>query len=157
MPDSKMKNMKMLAVVGLIFSSFYFGSGSLHAQNKAGKYKVADEGIFFAKRYFSVSLLPLVIASKASLKGDTKKYSLKSAPQLSFEALINYHYDFEKNYSLIFGLGGGVIGHNFDYVIPKEMFDPQTSSDITSNTAASREKELFYIIIVRLKSGLKIV
>src|SRR3990170_1979355 len=130
----------------IFFFGFHFSSLSLHAQNRNGKQIFADKEPFTANRYFSVSIIQLV-AAKASIKGNTKKYSLKSAPQLSFEALVNYHYDFEKNYSLIFGLGGGVIGHNFDYVIPKEMFDPQTSSDITSNTAASREKELFYIKI----------
>lgn len=139
---SGMKTYKRIAI-----SAYFFLVGVLYyypllAQERR---KFSDETPFIAKKYFSISALPLIVASKASIKGDTKKYSLTSAPQLSFEALVNYHYDFERNYSLIFGIGGGVIGHNFDYVIPKEMFDPPTNSDITSNTAASREKELFYI------------
>lgn len=119
--------------------------GAAFAQDTCSQIKFDNSQYFSSKKYFSFSIIPLAVTSRSSIKGDTKKYSLESAPQLSFEALVNYHYDFEKNYSLIFGAGGGVIGHNFDYAIPKEMFDPPTAGDITSNTAASREKELFYI------------
>ena len=140
-----MNDKKLISVaVGIFFFGFYFCNSSLYAQSKSGKRLLADEEPFAAKRYFSFSIIPL-LAAKASIKGDTNKYSLQSASQLSIEALVNYYYEFERNYSLIFGAGGGVIGHNFDFVIPKEMFDPPTGSDITSNRAVSREKDLFYI------------
>ena len=133
---------KSIAVFIFLFLILLLASAD--AQDTGNDIKF-DKAVFFsAKRYFSVTVIPLAIAAKSNIKGDTKKYSLKSAPQLSFEALINCHYDFEKNYSLIFGAGGGVIGHNLDYVIPKEMFDPPTGSDITSNKALSREMDLFY-------------
>jgi len=141
-----MNNKKLLSVAVCIFFWDHVCNISLYAQSKVSKRIIADEEPFVAKRYFSVSVISLV-AAKASIKGDTKKYSLQSAPQLSFEALVNYHYDFEKNYSLIFGVGGGVIGNNFDYVVPKEMFDPPTGFDIITNRAASRKKDLFYIKI----------
>ena len=121
--------------------------GAAFAQDTCSQIKFDNSQYFSSKKYFSFSIIPLAVTSRSSIKGDTKKYSLESSPQLSFEALVNYHYDFEKNYSLIFGAGGGVIGHNFDYAIPKEMFDPPTGSDITSNKALSREMDLFYFKI----------
>lgn len=139
------KWMRSPILAGLFFVLCQTYNSFLYAQGNQ-KIRVAeDETSFVAKRHFSITLLPVIAASKASFQGHQQKYRIESAPQLSFEALINYHYNFEKHFSLIFGLGGGVIGQNFDYFIPKEMFNPLPGYDVVTNTAVSREKELFYI------------
>ncbi len=97
------------------------------------------------KPYFSISLLPLSVTSKASFKKSNLNYGIRSAPQLNFEASFNYHYQFERKFTLILGVSGGVVGHNFDYSIPADLFSPPLERDLFSNKAASREKELFYL------------
>ncbi len=94
-------------------------------------------------RYWGISITPSLV-SKAIITGEKHDYHVKSAPQFGAEVLINYHYRFEQNYSLIFGGGLNILGYNFDYDIPKDQFDPPTTANITTNGAASREMNIIY-------------
>src|SRR5688572_16611424 len=98
------------------------------------------------KNYWGFSITPLLLA-KADIDGDTDKYQLHSLPQFGAEALINFYYNFDQNYSLVFGAGGNVSAYNFNYYISKEMFNPPLDYDISSNTAISRESGIFNLRI----------
>ena len=97
-------------------------------------------------RYWGISLTPSLV-TKAILTGGKDDYQVKADPQFGAEILINYHYHFERNYSVIFGGGLNILGYNFDYDIPKNMFDPPTAANITTNGAASREMNIIYFRI----------
>ncbi len=87
------------------------------------------------------------IGIKSHLTGDINEYKLKTAPQFGAELLINDHYRFEQNYSLILGGGLNIPGYNFDYNVPNNRFDPPTTANITTNRAASREMTIIYFRI----------
>lgn len=87
------------------------------------------------------------IGIKSHLTGDINEYQLKTAPQFGAEILLNDHYRFEQNYSLIFGGGLNIPGYNFDCDIPNNRFDPPTTANITTNGAASREMNIIYFRI----------
>jgi hypothetical protein len=94
------------------------------------------------KNYWGFSLTPLLLA-KADIDGDKDKYQLHSLPQFGAEVLINFYYNFEQNYSLVFGAGGNLSAYNFNYYISKEMFNPPIGFDLSSNKAVSRESGIF--------------
>ncbi len=94
------------------------------------------------KNYWGISLTPLLTA-KAKIEGDKNKYRLHSLPQFGAEVLINYYFNFKQNHSLIFSAGGNVLAYNFNYDIPKEMFDPPLGYNPSSNKALSRESGIF--------------
>jgi hypothetical protein len=87
---------------------------------------------FSTRRFWGVSLVPLFI-KKGHIDGDVNKYSLSSSPQLGGEVLVNYYYNFEKNYALVLSAGGELLVHNFNYEIPKNLFDSMGGTSVTFN------------------------
>lgn len=81
---------------------------------------------------WGISIAPALI-KEGHIDGDKNKYKLSSSPQFGEEVLINYYYNFESNYSLVFSAGCELLVHNFDYEIPKEMFDPAGGTSISFN------------------------
>jgi hypothetical protein len=81
---------------------------------------------------WGVSIIPSM-TTKTEIDGDKNKYNLHSHPGFGLEGLFQYHYNFRENYSLIFGIGLNIFESDFDYYIPKNMFDPPTDSDISSD------------------------
>ena len=82
--------------------------------------------------YWGVSVVP-VLVQKGHIDGDLNKYSLSSSPQPGGEVLINYYYNFESNYSLVFSAGGELLVHSFNYEIPKNLFNPMGGTSISFN------------------------
>jgi|GEM_PF-6263495 len=82
--------------------------------------------------YWGVSFVP-VLVQKGHIDGDLNKYSLSSSPQLGGEILINYYYNFEPNYSLVFSAGGELLVHSLNYEIPKSLFNPLGGTSISFN------------------------
>ncbi len=81
---------------------------------------------------WGIFIAPALI-KEGHIDGDKNKYKLSSSPQFGGEVLINYYYNFESNYSLVFSAGGELLVHNFDYEIPKEMFEPVGGTSISFN------------------------
>ncbi|MEO5889689.1 MAG: hypothetical protein ABIQ31_05515 [Ferruginibacter sp.] len=92
-------------------------------------------------RCWGLSLTPAIV-TRATVTGDKDIYHVKTASQFGGEILINYNYRFEGNYALIVGGGLNFLGFNFDYNIPKDMFNPPTEANISTNGAASREMNI---------------
>ena len=86
----------------------------------------------FPGNSWGISIAPALI-KKGHIDGDKNKYRINSSPQFGGEILINYYYNFESNYSLVFSAGGELLVHNFDYEVPKEMFDPVGGTNISFN------------------------
>ena len=84
------------------------------------------------KFYWGVSIAPSLI-EKGHIHGDKNKYQISSTPQFGGEVLINYYYNFESNYVLVFSAGAELLVHDFNYEIPKEMFDSVGGTNISFN------------------------
>ncbi len=93
--------------------------------------EVLNPSISKRRNYLGFSLIPS-FSEKAKIEGDKDTYDLKSHSRFGLEALIQYHINFAKNYSLVFGVGGNVFTTCFHYHIQKEMFDPPAESDIST-------------------------
>lgn len=113
--------MKPATILLIVFFTFH----STIASSQSDK-------IFSPETYWGVSIVPMFI-KKGHIDGDAGKYNLRSSPQPGGEALINYYYNFEPNYSVVFSAGGALLVHNFNYEIPKNLFDSVGGRGISFN------------------------
>ncbi|KIC92665.1 hypothetical protein [Flavihumibacter solisilvae] len=97
-----------------------------------------DATTFIPRTYWGISLTPHVLA-KTKFTGNTAKYQVSSSPQLGGEVLIDYHYNFAKDLSLIFSVGGVAVGYNFKFYIDKDYFSPPTEVDIYDSHNTARD------------------
>lgn len=89
------------------------------------------------KNYWGISIIPS-LTEKTEINGDKTRYQLQSNSKIGAEILLHYHLNFSKNYSVVFSAGGNAFGSKLTYTIPKEMFDPPTTSDVSLNKFAAR-------------------
>lgn len=108
-------------------------------------HSMAQENIFIPRRYFGFTLTP-AIAAKANVSGNSY-YKVNTSPQLAAEASINLYYDFAAKWTMCFGIGAGMIGSNFDFVVPGKSFDPPLEYDIINSGQFSRELDAFQLRI----------
>lgn len=90
----------------------------------------------FSRNHLSVSIMG-GIAMKA--KVSTDQYGLGSSNQIAFGGGINYHSNFNRNLSLIFGLHLAAPIRNIEYNIPKDEFSPPLDYDLFHNGGISQE------------------
>ena len=88
------------------------------------------------KNYWGISFIP-TLTTKTEIDGVKETYDLHIHPKYGSEILIHYHYTLRNNYALIFGLGVNSFGYIFHCKIPKNMFDPPTESDVSSDKYVS--------------------
>ncbi len=97
-----------------------------------------------SKKNLGVSIIHLV-TQKSKIYGDKSLYNLGSKPQIGIEFLINYYYDFAKNYTVVFDIGGGVLSHSFSYLIPKDLFEPAQEHNVGDNNFIRRQLDITYL------------
>lgn len=117
-------------------------SNSLCAQDTTKSRRSALEQTLFSGSHLSVSLIPH-LAQKAGIKKQSGPYELRSAHMEGMEAGANYHFNFNKNYSLIVGLHGGASARNYLLHIPKEDFPSEVNHDYDDNGALTRTFDFY--------------
>lgn len=82
--------------------------------------------------YWGVSIAPLFI-QKGHIDGDVNKYRVSSSPQIGGEVLMNYYYNFERNYTFVVSGGAELLVHSFNYEIDKNLFDSMGRTPVSFN------------------------
>ena len=105
-------------------------AGKTYSQSKRDSLsKVESAKEILSSRSLSFSIMPYIV-NKAKATPLTGAYHLNPHYMNGFEAGPDYHINFNKSYSLIIGLHGGVAARNFKLFISKFDFDPNLKFDV---------------------------
>ncbi len=104
----------------------------------------------FSSNHISFTLIPL-INEKARIKAETGPYTLGSKPVRGVEVGFNYHMNFDVNYSIIYGIHGGVSVRNYSLFVPKEDFTPQETEDFYESTKSTPTVDFYLSLPVLLE------
>jgi hypothetical protein len=89
--------------------------------------------ILLTHSFLSFSVSPFIV-NKAKATPVSGNYHLKTIYMEGIEAGPNFHFNFNKSYSLIVGLNGGVAARNFKLFISRSDFTPNLKFNVDENT-----------------------
>ena len=131
--------MKFIVLFILIFKNPI----SIYAQTAHDLKNDKISNVLFTHPFLSFSLSPYIV-NKAKATPISGNYHLKTVYQEGVEAGADYHFNFNKNYSLIVGLHGGAAARGFKLFITRSDFNPNLKFDVNETPQTNRIWD-FYI------------
>ena len=131
--------MKFIVLFILIFKNPI----SIYAQTAHDLKNDKISNVLFTHPFLSFSVSPYIV-NKAKATPISGNYHLKTVYQEGVEAGADYHFNFNKNYSLIVGLHGGAAARAFKLFISRSDFNPNLKFDVNETPQTNRIWD-FYI------------
>ena len=131
--------MKFIVLFILIFKNPI----SIYAQTAHDLKNDKISNVLFTHPFLSFSVSPYIV-NKAKATPISGNYHLKTVYQEGVEAGADYHFNFNKNYSLIVGLHGGAAARGFKLFITRSDFNPNLKFDVNETPQTNRIWD-FYI------------
>ena len=131
--------MKFIVLFILIFKNPI----SIYAQTAHDLKNDKISNVLFTHPFLSFSVSPYIV-NKVKATPISGNYHLKTVYQEGVEAGADYHFNFNKNYSLIVGLHGGAAARGFKLFITRSDFNPNLKFDVNETPQTNRIWD-FYI------------